>query len=207
MVTINDVNVETWGLILVSTDIEKPTPKTYFVDLPLSDGSLDLSEASGEIKYARRNVTMKFKTLSTATLETVLTTVANAIHGQKVRIKLDKDPGYYYYGRAVVEYLKNGIIGDVTISALCDAYKYKNAITTQEEVISSSKTVVITNDRKKAFPKITTTAAFSIVKDGVTYSYGTVSAMQTIIPLLEGSNTLEITGTGTITFEWQEGAL
>lgn len=207
MVTINDVNALTWGLILVSTEIDKPAPKTYFIDIPFGDGAADLSVASGEVKYGMRNVVMKFKTFESATLETVMTTVANAIHGQKVRIKFDKDAGYYYYGRAVVEYEKNGHLGEVTISALCEPYKYKNSLTTQEEVISSSKTVVLVNDRKRAFPKITTTAAFSIVKDGVTYSYGTVTDLQTTIPLLEGDNTLEITGTGTITFEWQEGAL
>lgn len=68
-------------------------------------------------------------------------------------------------------------------------------------------TVTITNGRKTAYPKLTTDASFSIVKGGTTYSYGAVTDIQTTIPLLEGTNTLTCSGTGTLIFEWQEGAL
>lgn len=206
-VTFNNTHTSTWGLILTSTKIEKPAPKTSFIDIPFGDGSADLSEASGEVKYQMRQVVMEFKITDLTAYEALLTSIANEIHGQKVKITLDKDPTYYYYGRVSVEYNKDTTIGTIVVTALCDPYKYKTAVTSQEEAITTSKSVTIHNDRKKAYPKITTTASFSIVKDGVTYSYGTVTDLQTTIPLLEGDNTLACTGTGTITFEWQEGAL
>lgn len=208
-VSFDGTSINTWGLYLSSFGIEKPAPKTSYIDIPFADGSADLSMASGEIKFAMRKVGMSLQKIMTrAETEALATTISNELNGKKVRITFDQDPNYYYYGRINnVSYKQNLTIGEIVVDAICEPYKYKHALTTREEVITTSKTVVITNDRKRAFPKITTTAAFSIVKDGVTYSYGTVSAMQTIIPLLEGSNTLEITGTGTITFEWQEGAL
>lgn len=207
-VTFNTTHSSTWGLYLSSTDIEKPTPKTSYVDIPFGDGSADLSEASGEVKYAMRKVNMKLQYVSTTALfETKLTAFANELQGQKVKIIFDKDPTYYYYGRLNISYSKKGVIGEVVVEAICDPYKYKLAVTEQTESITTSGTVTIHNDRKKAYPKITTTAAFSIVKDGVTYSYGTVTDLQTTIPLYEGNNVLVCTGTGTITFKWQEGAL
>lgn len=206
-VTFNNTHTSTWGLILTSTKIEKPAPKTSFIDIPFGDGAADLSEASGEIKYQMRQVVMEFKITDLTSYETLMTTIANEIHGQKVKIILDKDPTYYYYGRASVEYDKDVVLGTIIVTALCDPYKYKLAVTEQVEAITTSKSVTVHNDRKTAYPKITTTASFTIIKDGVTYSYGTVTDLQTVIPLYEGDNTLDCTGTGTVTLKWQEGAL
>jgi len=207
-VSFDGMPVSNWGLYLSSFSIEKPAPKTVYVDIPFGDGALDLSEASGEIRYNTRRVKMSLQGIMTTTqLEALATTVANTIHGQKVKIKFDKDPNYYYYGRVYVSYQKAGPIGEIVVEAICDPYKYKNAITTKVEAVTTSKAITITNDRKTVFPTITTTAAFSIVKDGVTYSYGIVTDLQTTIPLYEGSNSLTATGTGTVTFKFQEGAL
>ncbi len=194
-------------LFMNSKVIGAPNVRMDIIKVPGANKSVDMSECFGEVKYDDRELKFKFTKIGGEFIS-VFSEIQNKLHGQRVNITIDTDPDYYYNGRlSVDEWNATAATGEITVSAMCDPYKYKNALTTQEEVITTSKTVVITNDRKKAFPKITTTAAFSIVMDGVTYSYGIVAAMQTTIPLLEGNNTLEITGTGTITFEWQEGAL
>lgn len=194
-------------LFLNSKVIGAPNVRMDIIKVPGANKSVDMSECFGEVKYDDRELKFKFTKIGGEFIS-VFSEIQNKLHGQRVNITIDTDPDYYYNGRlSVDEWNATAATGEITVSAMCDPYKYKNALTTQEEVITTSKTVVITNDRKKAFPKITTTAAFSIVMDGVTYSYGIVAAMQTTIPLLKGNNTLEITGTGTITFEWQEGAL
>jgi phage-related protein len=200
--------ISSLGLYLSSFSIEKPAPKTIYVDIPFGDGALDLSEASGEIRYSARRVKMSLQgVMTTAELEILSTTVANMIHGSKVKIQFDKDPLYYYLGRASVSYQKLGAIGEIGVEAICDAYKYKNEVTRQIEAVSTSKSVTLNNLRKTAYPKITTTAPFDITKDGATYSYGVVTDFATTIPLYAGANELTLTGTGTITFDWQEGAL
>ncbi len=207
-VSFNGIAVSNWGLYLSSCSIEKPTPKTSYIDIPFGDGSADLSEASGEVKFGMRKVSMILQgVMTTSELESLSSVIAGLLHGQKVKIKFDKDPSYYYYGRVSVSYLKAKAIGEIVIEAVCEPYKYKNLLTEQVEVVTTSKVVILHNDRKTAYPKITATASFSIAKDGITYSYGVVSDLQTTIPLFEGSNELTITGTGTITFGWQEGAL
>jgi phage-related protein len=207
MITFNDINAKVWGLILESTEIEKPEPKTNYINIPYGDGSADLSEALGEIKYADRKMELKFKTLNKDTLETVMTSFAGAVHGKVATVAFAKDPGYYYRGRAAVSYSKGEVFGNVQVSLLCEPYKYKTQLTEQSESITTSAAVTLVNDRKTAYPRITTTAAMTIEKDGVIYSYDAVSDQQTAIPLYEGENELTITGTGDITFTWQEGAL
>ena len=207
-VSFDGLPVSNWGLYLSSFSIEKPLPKTVFIDIPFGDGALDLSEASGEIRYNTRRLKMSLQSvLSTAELETLSTKVANAIHGNRVKIRFDQDPNFYYLGRVSVSYQKAGAIGEIIVEAICDAYKYKTEVTEQLEEVTTTKAVTLYNLRKTAYPKITTTAAFSIVKDGVTYSYGIVTDYQTTIPLYAGANALILNGSGTIIFDWQEGAL
>lgn len=207
-VSFDGMPIANFGLYLSTFSIEKPAAKTAFVDIPFGDGALDLSEASGEIRYNVRKVRMSLQgIMTTAELETLATDFANTYHGKKVKIKFDKDSNYYYWGRLNVSYQKAGPIGEIVVDAICDPYKYKNDVTTQEEAVTTTKAVTINNLRQTAFPKITTTAAMSVVKDGVTYSYGIVTDFQTVIPLHAGANALTINGTGTITFAWQEGAL
>ena len=98
-------------------------------------------------------------------------------------------------------------MGEILLEALCEPYKYKTLPTTQSINVAGSQVVNLLNDRMRAFPKITTTAPFTVTHDGITYSFGTITDQQSVIPLIEGANEMTLTGTGTITFEWQEGAL
>lgn len=207
-VSFNGIPASNWGLYLSSYSVEKPSAKVSLIDIPFGDGALDLSEASGEVKYNMRKVTLVLQgVMTTAQMETLATTISNLLHGKKIQIKLDKDPNYYYYGRVNVTYRKIGPAAEIVVDALCDPYKYKNSVTTQNFSVTGSLAITLTNGRKKAYPRITTTASFTVTKDGVNYSYGTVSDQQTTIPLIEGNNSLTLTGTGSVTFVWQEGAL
>ena len=67
--------------------------------------------------------------------------------------------------------------------------------------------ITLTNGRKRAVPQITTTAPMTIEYNGGSW---TNSAGTYTIPELElthGENTVTVTGSGTITFEWQEGEM
>ena len=85
------------NLILSLPDISPAIPKTNFVDLAGADGSLDLSEAHGEVKYQDRTHKFTFTMnpaddLSEAAWEAKKTEVSNRLNGRACRITLDKDP-------------------------------------------------------------------------------------------------------------------
>ena len=51
-----------WNLILTSTDIDFPDPKTETVDIPGADGELDFSEVlTGDISYKNRKISFEFE--------------------------------------------------------------------------------------------------------------------------------------------------
>ena len=51
-----------FGLVLTSQEIGLPAPKTYIVEIEGRNGSLDLSESFGEIKYENRELKFTFDT-------------------------------------------------------------------------------------------------------------------------------------------------
>lgn len=196
-------------LILASKEIGSPEPKIRQIEVEGADGSLDQTEYFGEVKY--ENVKHKFD-FSTMVLQTeflsLFSTVKNALHGKKVRVILDDDPNFYYVGRlSVSPFTSSRGIGNLSIEAECEPYKYKLKKTVVSQAVSGTTVIRLTNGRKRAVPTITTTAAMTIAFGEFTW---TTSAGTFVLPeleLTEGINDVSVTGVGNIRFEWQEGDL
>lgn len=196
------------GVILGNPEIERPKGKITYLDIPGKDGSLDLSEAFGELRFNQRKVILPFKMRAEPNAaEQKISEVANLLSGKKAKITLDKDPEYYYLGRLEVEGKYQNSVCQIIVTALCDPYKYKKEVTEEIFTVSGSLEVSLQNDRMTTYPVVTTTNSMLITKDDITYSYGVVSNFMTQIPLVFGDNLLTITGNGTITFAYQEGSL
>ncbi len=98
-------------LILSKVIVSPAVPKTVYIDIPGADGSLDLTEANGEVKYSDRDIKFTLtmnpaSDLSESAWEAKKTEVSNALNGKACRITLDKDPGYYWEGRCKVDELE-----------------------------------------------------------------------------------------------------
>ena len=197
------------SLILTSKKVEAPTPKTLSVEIEGADGELDLTEYFGQVNYKNRKLTFEFSYVGQpSNFMTVFSNIQNQLHGKKMHVILDDDPNYYYNGRITVsEWKANKSIGSITVEIDAEPYKYKLNQTTVSRSVTDSDTIVLTNDFLHAVPSITASAAFTIVFNGVTTA---ASAGTFTIPTLElsaGSNSISVTGTGTISFTWQEGRL
>lgn len=205
-------NVHSWNdlkMILSGKDMGAPAVKSVSLDISGADGVLDLTDFFGEPKY--ENVTHKFEFHTIIPYREMMTqysTIKNAIHGKKMRIILDDDPLFYWMGRCHVSAFQSEKgIGTVTVECDCEPYKYKLTKTVYSQAVNGTDIIVLTNGRKRAVPLITTTAPMTIEYGGGSF---TNSAGTYIIPELElthGANTVTVTGTGTISFEWQEGDL
>ena len=198
-----------FSLILSQKTIGAPSPKVEAIAIPGGDGVLDLSEFFGEVKYNNRNLSFDFSTIiPQAGFLDLFSRIQNAIHGQKVQIVLDDDPGWYYIGRVTVpEWKAERNIGKLTIECDCEPYKMKLTETAVSKAVSGSASIILANSRKKVVPVITTTAEMTISFEG--YS-GTFSAGTFTIPELElheGNNTVAVAGTGNISFRYREGGL
>ena len=203
----NDLN-----LILESKEIGSPDVKENKIDIPGADGSLDMTDFFGEPKY--EDVTHKFDfstIVPQAQFLSLYSTVKNSLHGKKMRIILDDDPLFFYQGRIkVLPFTNEKNIGKISIECDCEPYKYKLAKTVVSAAVSGTKVISLTNSRKHAVPEvtITTPGSLNLVFQSVNvWDLGSGSYTLPELELVEGVNTVTVTGTGNITFAWQEGSL
>ena len=143
-------------LILVSKEIGSPEVKVKKIDIEGADSSLDLTDYFGEAKYD--NLTHKFN-FSTIVPQrdflSMFSAVKNALHGKRMRIILDDDPLFYYMGRLHVSSFTNDKrIGNITIEADCEPYKYKLQPTVVSASVDGTDIIVLTNGRKRAVPEV-----------------------------------------------------
>lgn len=198
-----------FSLILNSKEIEAPSPKTETVDIPGGDGAIDLTEAFGEVKFKNRKIKLNFSTIvPKSQFFDLFSEIQNKIHGQKMKIILDDDPNFWYYGRITVDKWKaDKNIGKITVECDCEPYKYKLYKTIRSDIITDSITLVFTNLRKSVIPTITLTASAEIVFDGITYNLSAGTYTSPDIVFTAGNNLMTVTGDTTITVEYQEGEL
>ena len=197
-------------LLLTRKVIGEAAVKQYTVDVEGGHGVLDYTEFFGEPKYKNRTLKFEFSTIIASETDflAMYSTIQDAIHGQKMKIVLDEEPNYYYYGRISVGMLsKSKCIGQMTITADCEPWKYKKNVTTVSKAVSGSASITLTNMRKRVVPTITTDAEMTIIFGGrsTTASAGTFTIPT--LELSEGDNVVTVSGTGNITFNYQEGGL
>lgn len=196
-------------LIRTAKSIGSPSVKKHTVKIEGADGVLDYTEYFGDVKYDNVKLSFDFETIvPQSQFLTLFSTIKNALHGRKMNISLDDDPGYYYVGRVEVsDFTNNKNIGKIKITCDCEPYKYKNELTVVTQAVNGSATIVLNNSRKRVVPQITTDAAFGFAFNGFTtqQSAGTFTIPE--LELVEGENTVTVTGTGNVTFKYREGGL
>ena len=194
-------------LILTSKQLGSPAVKENKIDIPGADSALDLTDFFGEPKYNDTVHKFEFSTMVPhKEFPTLFSRIKNAIHGKRLRIILDDDPAFFYWGRCNVSAFTSAKgIGTVSVECDCEPYKYKVNKTVVSATVSGTQAITLTNSRKRAVPEITTTATMTIAFDGgsATTNAGTFTIPE--LELVEGENVITVTGTGTITFTWQEG--
>jgi phage-related protein len=201
------------NLFLSKVEISPATPKTNYVDIPGSDGSIDFTEIHGEVKYKIRDIKYTFTVnpLDDMTWEEKQKQVAIALNGRKFeRITPDRDEDYYWTGRCTISKVSdNKGIRQIVVSAKVNPYKLQATETVRSfDLTAAAQTVILTNGRKSVVPVITCTGAASVVFKGNTYQMDDAGTYKILdICLTEGTNVLQISGTGTMKFTYREGDL
>lgn len=201
-----------FSLIMSSKEIAAPKTKTVKIDVPGADGSIDLTDYFGEPKYEDCTHKFQFSTIvPQSEFLTRFSTIKNAIHGKKLRIVLDDDPGFFYIGRCYVSSFTNDKnIGRISVECDCEPWKYKAAKTVVTQAVSGESTISLPNLRKRVVPEVVIEAdsAMHIVYN--TYNVWDLGGGSYTLPELElkaGENSVSVTGTGNITFSYQEATL
>lgn len=199
-------------LLQPGKEIGSPEVKKKLLDVEGADGTLDYTDFFGEPKYS--NVTHKFPFATIVPIKEFLShysIVKSALHGKKMPIILDDEPNFFYVGRIYVQpFTSEKTIGHITIEAECEPYKYKLAKTVVTRAIAGTEAITLTNARKRAVPEViieTETSINITYGSGFIWDLGPGSYTLPELELVEGNNTVTVTGTGSISFTWQEGKL
>ena len=199
-----------WNIVLTKAEIPVPTPKTYTVDIKGADGVLDLTETlTGDVQYNNRQIKLTFEMMDDTDYSTLISDISNYLHGQKIKFTLNNDEDYYYTGRASIsdwECVKRK--GKIVIQVDCEPYKYAVIETVRTvNVTNQTKTVILSNSRKRACPMLNVTGTITLTINGVDYNLAEGKQQLINFSLVEGNNTIKVSGNGTLTISYRQGAL
>lgn len=175
-VTINGKLNLDFGMDFIHKEIGEAEAKTYYVDIPLSDGSIDLTEAlSTNIRYNNREIVMVFEIRKDRTeWPQLMSDLQQEWHGRAVKVIFSDDTEYYWQGRASVGPLEDhGATAGVTITL--NAHPYKRTVAPEiygpyTLAANTSETVTIANTHVKAWPSFYSSQAMvDVTYDGDTW--------------------------------------
>lgn len=226
-ITFNGRGCEEWQLKLVTLQISLPDAKTNYIDVPGSNGSLDMTEIFGHVLYGDREARYVFKYFgSYEDWAVTVSDFANYLHGRKQKIIMAHDTGYYYMGRLAVDLAKtNEVMGTVTVTGRMEPYKMERFSSLEDWewdtfnfetgiireykdlVVSGELTLVIPGSRKEIIPSFICSGPMEVRFGGNTYQLPAGTSRVISIEIAEGENTLTFTGNGTVSVDYRGGSL
>lgn len=117
-----------WRLVPTSRPvIAPPDVKENYIDISGADGYIDLTESlTGDVKYKNRTGSIEFLVENKESWELVYSNILDYLHGQKKKMILDDDQGYYYIGRfSINEWKSEKFKSKIVINYNIDPYKYE----------------------------------------------------------------------------------
>lgn len=192
----NDLN-----LVLSEVSIPPATAKTNFVDIPGGDGSVDLTEALGEVKYNDRGCKFTFTVFPSDDFEAKKRQVSNLLNGKRCKIVVDKDPDFYWLGRCSIdEYSSNKNIHKIVVGATVAPYKLKTIETSNGAYFCGKNLCRASVDRTSTDHGITLTRhanSSEVVIDGVCTSEFSLIVADEML-LFPGTYTVSVYGLNNI---------
>lgn len=215
------------GLILSSVVVEPPEVKTKKIDVPGSDGVIDLTQFDGDIHYNNRKISLTFTAKGiTYNWASVFSEVNNKLHGKEMNIVLSDDPNFMWHGRVSVKsHTKASTNGKIEIEVDAEPYKYTKMSSVEDVewdtfdfnngIMQNLNDIAIDGDRvvsvygysSKAVPVIEVTGTMSVTYNGITTVLEEGKNKVLYIIIKEGVNTLSFSGNGKVSIEFRGGSL
>jgi len=223
-----------WHLIPSSRPaIVHPPFVSKYIEVPGSDGMLDLTEyLTGRAVLGQRQGSLGFYVANGfENWETIRQNIVSTLHGKKMKMMLQDDPGYYYEGRFTVGNWESGADHSaISISYQLDPYKMKIRpdgsdyptlwdpfnFETDYDYSVFYPNVTVSNETKTFdvhaydfpfMPIITwVSGSVTVTFGGVTKTLNSAGAV-IMGAASNGMNTLSISGNGSVKVYWREGAL
>lgn len=195
-------------LVQEKKEIGKPKIQSYTAQVPGRNGLLNLTKGlTGKVSYYNRSLSFQYFGTGNRDRLLELDAYMSRYHGETIRIIDDDYPEHYYEGEASVSTVFKSNYITITVTVDAQPFRLKHNPTVYSHEINGTAKLYISNERIEAIPTITVTAETTITFNGVTMTLSAGTYTVESFELHSGVNILEVSGTGTITIEYQEGAI
>lgn len=167
-----------FGLLMTHRVIGSSPVKTKTLSVPWSDGRINLTNINGRSYYDNRKLSFDFKLLNRSDFYTTYTELSEYLHGKFLRVSLEEDPLYYYYGMcSISDFDVSKRLGKITVYVDAEPYKYKD-IPDQIINVSGTKTLIVSSGGLEVVPvfqvETLTSTSLTVVssRNNKTYSLG-----------------------------------
>lgn len=205
----DDITSSSLGLVFLGAVIGTPEAKTSEVDIPYSDGKLDLTDYYGVVRYKNRSITLEFVIDPEEDKETVIENVL-ALTGTKKQIIIPNNQDEYFIGRLKVSNTDVTNSKKQTINIDVDAEPYRYTDVSVSKTFTAAGYIDCSSAQQIVSPVITNNASaqFRLGTTSVTYSAGsrTVNAFK----FVKGNNRVYVTPSGgsvTVTIAYRKGRI
>lgn len=214
-IVIGDYDTAAYGWTLTGWKLSDAEQKTNYLEKPNGDGSWDLSTAltDGIPKYRDRSLTITLECSEGTRLdrEAEIRHMINLLDGLRWEIRLPDDDFHHVVGRVHVIREYNDLAhAAVTVTAVCEPWKYTNAETVVALTATTSKQTAIlqNNGRRAVVPTL------KVQGSSVLLQYGTASKALAAgtyqwpdLLLTSGRHSLIYSGSGSVTITYREAVL
>lgn len=214
-IIIGDYDTAAHGWTLAAWQLGAAEQKTNYLEKPSGDGSWDLSTTltDGVPKYRNRELSVVLECSEGTRLEReeTIRRMINALDGLRWEIRLPDDDHHHVEGRVHVVRDYNDLAhASVSITAVCDPWKYANAETVVALTATAQKqTVTLHNQGRRAI-----VPTLKVEGSSVLIEYGNGStAMSTgtyqwpNLLLTPGPHAVVYSGQGTLVVTYREAVL
>lgn len=229
-VTINEIDLSKAykALLMELHSVQPPVSKKNYQDILGADGTMDLSIAiTSRPTYERRLITMHFNCEHTLEAwSAVCSELLSLFHGKEGKIIFGDDPSYYYVGpMEVVEYKRVVKVGQFTVTAYAEPYKYEllssvepwkwDPFSFRKGIIRNYKDLNVNGERqlnirgaeKWVIPVFIANGNISVTFEGKTYELKAGKSKIYPITIKPGINTLIFRGNGIVSVDYRGGIL
>ena len=183
-------------------------PKYNFVQVPYRNGSLDMTEALGTVKYKDRNITVPMRIVASDPLSQY-SYISTLFSGKQVKLKLidtnnPDNSDFWYYGRVTISGLGTSKTAwDFDLVMTAKPYRIRQMSVQR----STSGTFTISNSGIDTLPTVTANTAISGTWNGKAFSAASGTHILSNFPLVHGDNTIYISNSTSVTIAYDEKRL
>lgn len=214
-ILIGDYNTAAHGWTLAAWRLSAAEQKTKYLDKPNGDGAWDVSTTTtdGIPKYNDRKLTVTLETSegTRAEREATIRQMINLLDGMRWEIRLPDDDHHYLTGRVHVAREYNDLAhAAVTVTAVCEPWKYSNAETVVTLIATGTKQLITlyNGGRRAVVPNLAVDGSSVLLERGESSTaMSTGNYMWPGLLLTPGSHPLTYSGSGTITISYREAVL